>query len=347
MQALYFSVAPCFLQNVKAANLQPGDLTLGRTVIPTLARKWDTNEEFRAVRSELFAAGLYPGVDYIIEGRNGDLVTLRPAYPLVKKLERDDWPVQVAFDLAPRWTTPAIYNAFTALFAIGLASTWLALGFALSTVLTLSKIPSASMAPAIAPGDVLLVEKLSPRLGVHPRRGDLVFFEPPPTLQAIVAERTTGAAREQQRQLEAQQQRQQQEQGREQGQMVTQQPLAPQSISPFPPSQQLFVKRVAGLPGDAVRVYSSGNTYVNKVGIEGRGVSRSSLDPDAPPALLQSLLQPGETTVPSRSYFVLGDNSQVSIDSRCWGALPEGNVVGRPLMRIFPLSKFGPVDAVE
>ena len=51
------------------------------------------------LRAELFAAGLYPGVDYIIEessrDEDDDLITLRPAYPLVKKLERDDWPVSV------------------------------------------------------------------------------------------------------------------------------------------------------------------------------------------------------------------------------------------------------------
>ena len=150
----------------QSANLTRQELTVGRTVIPTLARRWDSNEDFRAARAELFAAGLYPGVDYIIEGNDEaeGLVTLRPAYPLVKKLERDDWPVSVPFELAPRWTTPTVYNAFTAAFAVGLALTWLLFGFALSTVLTLSKIPSASMAPSILPNDVLLVEKLTPRL---------------------------------------------------------------------------------------------------------------------------------------------------------------------------------------
>ena len=139
----------------QSANLTRVDLTVGRTVIPTLARKWESNAEFLAARAELFAAGLYPGVDYIIEessrDEDDDLITLRPAYPLVKKLERDDWPVSVPFDLAPRWTTPAVYNAFTAAFAVALALSWLVFGFTLSQFLTLSKIPSASMTPTIQP----------------------------------------------------------------------------------------------------------------------------------------------------------------------------------------------------
>ena len=49
---------------------------------------------------------------------------LRPSYPLVEKLERDDWPVTVPYSLAPRWMTPASYNLFTGLFtALGAVGT--------------------------------------------------------------------------------------------------------------------------------------------------------------------------------------------------------------------------------
>jgi len=37
----------------------------------------------------------------------------------------------------------------------------------------------------------------------------------------------------------------------------------------------------------------------------------------------------------------LGDNDKYSLDSRFWGCLPADNVVGRPLLRLLPLERFG------
>ena len=35
-------------------------------------------------------------------------------------------------------------------------------------------------------------------------------------------------------------------------------------------------------------------------------------------------------------YFVMGDNSRFSLDSRSWGALPRENITGRALLRLWP-----------
>ncbi len=150
--------------------LQPADLSVGDTVVPTLARRWEANADMMAARERMFAAGLYPGVDYQIESREGNVLTVRPIYPLVEKLERDDWPVSVPYELAPRWMSPNAYNLLTAGFTLLLAVGGLLSAAVLASAVTLSVVPSESMVPTILPRDVLLVEKVSPRLGIPLQR---------------------------------------------------------------------------------------------------------------------------------------------------------------------------------
>jgi signal peptidase I len=85
-----------------------------------------------------------------------------------------------------------------------------------------------------------------------------------------------------------------------------------------------LVKRVIGLPGD--RVSSRGNTvYVN-----GRPLPQPYLPKGT---TLGERIVP--QTVPKGEYFVLGDNRDISCDSRVWGDVPASDVVGTAFLVIW------------
>jgi signal peptidase I len=91
---------------------------------------------------------------------------------------------------------------------------------------------------------------------------------------------------------------------------------------------QVFIKRIIGQPGETVSV-KNGRVYV-----DGRSLSEDYIA--EPPAY-----QLNSVTVPTGSYFVMGDNRNDSNDSHVWGFLPQKNIIGRAVFRFFPLDHVG------
>lgn len=98
--------------------------------------------------------------------------------------------------------------------------------------------------------------------------------------------------------------------------------------------KQFFIKRIVGLPGEQVKVEEGKVTIYNKQNPEGLVLDEDKYLPEG-----LSTNGAVTTTLSSQEYFVLGDNRQFSHDSRAWGALPKDDVVGKVLIRAWPISK--------
>ncbi|CAN0386998.1 unnamed protein product, partial [Hapterophycus canaliculatus] len=285
---------------------------------------------------------------------DGRLVfTVRPIYPLVKRLERDDWPVRVAAREFPVMLTPFSYNAATAWAALTTSLSLLTAGFVLSQAFTLSVINSHSMEPTLQVGDVVLVEKFSRSAFVRP--DDIVYFRPPPVLREVVSRAggTLSGSDLFVKRVAALP-----------GDAVTVSADGSVGVRPAKggvKAQGSGGTRDAGNPGaesgtergapgfstaggaggirgaytsrndaGAPEVASGGSDGGGGGGTQAEGRTKAPL----PASVLQRISRLDDKVLPPRTVFVLGDNPAASMDSRVWGELDEGEIVGHALLRV-------------
>lgn len=170
------------------------------------------------------------------------------------------------------------------------------------------RIPTGAMQPTLMGltpqnpvSDHILTNRLS-YLFTKPKRGDLIFFT---TALVPNIARLTG-----------------------------QQPM----------DEHQFVKRVVGLPGETIEIkdgsiYADGKMLGQEDGIPPIRYMKATAGNGMPQV---PIARSGEAYVlKDNEYFVLGDNTVNSLDSRYWGPVPEKAILGKVTKIYYPFSRIG------
>ena len=100
-------------------------------------------------------------------------------------------------------------------------------------------------------------------------------------------------------------------------------------------SKKLLIKRVIGVEGDTITI-KDGNVYRN-----GELINEPYVH--TPGVTYEEDMTIDELQVPENRVFCMGDNREVSLDSRSEevGTVAERDIVGKAFVRLFPVSEFG------
>jgi signal peptidase I len=286
-------------------------------------------------RQELANQGVYAGVEYKIcslmlpeetevqtlqgldlQAKQGVVAMVKPAYPLRTHLERDDWPVSIDLEAVPLWLSKATYEAGTAVGTLLFSSSLLIIAAIVAFFIRFVNCPTPSMVPALNPGNIILVTRSIPSLGIlKPKVGDVVFFDAPSELELVVDKFAA-----------------------EQSQQSSSSSSSNDIVSSIKGKQ--FLKRVVAVPGETVGVKKS-EPYVK---LDERRYRFDVIGPYARPEVFADISwnrQP--TRLDRKEYFVAGDNGYRSVDSRVWGPLKEKYIVGTAKWVLWPIEDFGPI----
>lgn len=174
-------------------------------------------------------------------------------------------------------------------------------------------IPAESMRPALEAGDRVFVKSMGGEEALN--RGEIVVFYPPTTKleqdPVSVLLRKSGLTN---------------------------------FVYPKEANRDVaYIKRVIGLPGDTVQVKPGLGVFVNGKELPEPYVNTvansCTIVFDVPEQGLDATC--GPVKVPPGKYFLLGDNRNLSLDSRYWGFADRARVIGKAASIVWPAGRAG------
>lgn len=177
-------------------------------------------------------------------------------------------------------------------------------------------VSGASMDSTLKDRQRLWVSKIGIEFNKYPERGDIITFEAPSTTYVTKAELDLNNPVAEYK---------------DEAKGIYSKLVA--SINIF--HETSYIKRVIGLPGDHIEIKNEG-VYLN-----GERLDEDYLDPGTVTDSAEGFFT--DITVPDGYIYVLGDNREVSGDSRRFGCIPIDRIEGKAVFRFWPLNKIGTV----
>lgn len=100
-----------------------------------------------------------------------------------------------------------------------------------------------------------------------------------------------------------------------------------------------IIKRVIGLPGDKIK-YKDNFLYINE-----KQIKKTFTEDETEDFTLEEICEITDDEcsdgIPQGKYLVLGDNRDVSADSRTKGLIKKEQIIGKTIFRLWPLTRIG------
>jgi signal peptidase I len=175
------------------------------------------------------------------------------------------------------------------------------------------RIPSGSMEPTLKIGQRVLVNRIGTDFG-GPHVGEIAVFHPPEGAEQGICGPTPHTVRP--------------------GSSPCGQPVPKEDTSVN------FIKRVVAGPGDEIYI-REGHAYRKAAGTTQFVEEKAPYINPCSPASLPECDFPTPIKVPPGHWFMMGDNRGHSDDSRFWGPVPVGWIIGEAFATYWPPDRIG------
>jgi signal peptidase I len=110
------------------------------------------------------------------------------------------------------------------------------------------------------------------------------------------------------------------------------------------PQDEFYIKRIVGIPGDVLSIQNRHLYNHGQILSQPTILTKLEFSDWRFPSQVYLANPTNDYIVPDGSYFVVGDNTANSLDSRFYGAIPEKSIIGRVSKIYWPLNRTGKIQ---